>query len=140
MSANFIKIYEIPSVVPILNPGTPPKNQKPPLALTLRIGQDNIVVMTGVPSRTRQTFGKTADGVYDLESLRAFLINLKSSNLDERTVILEPLVNLTYEEIVQIMDTARLIRKTDPSLFKKDEAGLDVRVEELFDNIVFGNI
>jgi biopolymer transport protein ExbD len=140
MSANFIKIYEIPSAVPILNAGTPPRNEKPPLALTLRIGQDSIVVMTGVPSRTRTTIGKTADGTYDLEKLRSYLIDLKTGNMDERTVILEPLINLTYEEIVQIMDTARLIRKTDPALFKKDDAGIDVRVTELFDNIVFGNI
>lgn len=140
MSASFIKIYEIPSLVPILNPGTPPKNETPPLALTLRIGADNIVVMTGVPSRPRHTVGKTADGVYDFENLRNFLIDLKSKNLDERTAILEPLVDITYEELVDVMDAVRILRRTDPTLFKKDEAGLDVRVTELFDNIVFGNI
>jgi biopolymer transport protein ExbD len=140
MSASFIRIYEIPSVVPILNPGEPPRSDRPPLALTLRVGQDSIVIHTGVPSRPRHTIGKTADGRYDLEELRAYLIQLKRDNLEERTAILEPLINITYEELVEIMDAVRIIRRTDPSLYTKDEAGMDVRVNELFDNIVFGNI
>lgn len=140
MSASFIKIYEIPSVVPILNPGEPPRSERAQLALTLRIGQDSIVIQTGVPSRARHTVRKTADGSYDLEELRNFLIDLKKNNLEERTAILEPLVNLTYEELVDIMDAVRTFRRTDPSLFRKDEAGMDIRVTELFDNIVFGNI
>jgi len=140
MSANFIKIYEIPSMVPILNPGEPPKNEKPPLGLTLRISQDRIAVSTGVPSRIRHTVMKNSEGKYDLEDLRAFLINLKQTNLEERTAVLEPIVDLTYEEIVEIMDAVRLLRRTDPALFKKDNAGLDVRIRELFDNIIFGNI
>lgn len=140
MSANFIKIYEIQSDVPIINPGQPPKNDKPPLALTLRILQDQIVVYTGVPSSVRHRVSKNADGLYDLEALRNYLITVKQGNLDERTIILEPLIDITYEEVVNIMDSVRLLRRTDPALFKKSTEGLEEKVNELFDNIVFGNI
>lgn len=140
MSASFIKIYEIQSDVPIINPGQPPKNDKPPLALTLRILQDQIVIYTGVPSRVRHRINKTPDNTYDFEALRTYLITVKQQNLDERTVILEPLIDITYEEVVNIMDSVRLLRRTDPAIFKKTEGGLEQRVNELFDNIVFGNI
>lgn len=139
MSASFIQIYEIQSDVPIINPGEPPKNQEEPLALTLRVLQERLVIYSGVPSQARQSFSKTADGEYDFTALREYLIRLKRSNLDERTIILEPMVNITYEEVVDIMDAVRMLKGTDPEIFKKEE-GLDVRVRELFDNIIFGNI
>lgn len=140
MSANFIKIYEIQSDVPIINPGKPPKDDKPPLALTLRIAQDQIVVYSGVPSRVRQRISKTPENEYDFEGLRNYLISVKQQNLEERTIILEPIIDISYEEIVNIMDAVRLLRKTDPALFKKTEGGLEEKINVLFDNIVFGNI
>ena len=140
MSASFIQIYEIQSDVPIINPGEPPKNQEKPLALTLRVLQDRLVIYTGVPSSARKSFTKTSDGEYDFISLREYLIGLKKRNLDERTIILEPRVNITYEEVIEIMDSVRMLKRTDPAIFQKDGEGLEVKVRELFDNIIFGNI
>ena len=59
--------------------------------------------------------------------------------ISEKDVILEPLVDVTYEEIVNVMDAIRYLKKSDPSLFRK-EGGVDVKVKELFSKIVFGNI
>lgn len=139
MSANFLKIYEIPSDVPILSDAQPPKNQIP-LALTLRINASNIEILTGVPSRVVTRVGKSADGFYDLERLHSVLISLKEKNLKEETAIFEPVVDLTYEDLVKIMDATRELRNTDPALFAKDKDGIDVRLRALFPKIVFGNI
>tara|TARA_R110002049_G_scaffold267551_2_gene443916 strand:+ start:1106 stop:1633 length:528 start_codon:yes stop_codon:yes gene_type:complete len=139
MSANFVKIYEIPSNVPIISDAEPPKNEKP-LALTLRITSSYIQIMTGVPSSTLTRIGKTSDGFYDLEKLHSTLLNLKNRNLKEETVIFEPIVDLTYEEIVKIMDAARELRNTDPALFAKDKDGVEMRLKALFPKIIFGNI
>lgn len=139
MSANFLKIYEIPSDVPILSDAEPPKNQKP-LALTLKINATNIEILTGVPSQVVTRVGKSADGFYDLERLHDVLIDLKSKHLKEETAILEPIVDLSYEDIVKIMDTVRELRNTDPALFAKDKDGVDVRLKALFPRIIFGNI
>jgi hypothetical protein len=38
------------------------------------------------------------------------------------------------------MDEVVLLRKMDEALYKKDNSGVDVRVKELFDDIIFGNI
>lgn len=140
MSANFIKVYEIPSDVPIVSSAPPPKSKEKPLALTLKIYQSSIVLYTGVPSRKIRSFGKTADGKYDLERLHGYLIDLKKRNLNEATVVLEPIVDLAYDDIVQIMDAVRYLRKTDPDIFIKGKDGLDTKVDSLFNKIIFGNI
>lgn len=140
MTSSFVKIYEITSDVPIISTKEPPKNDKPPLALTLAITENGITVYTGVPRKAQRSFGKIEDGQYDLEGLHEFLISVKKRNLDEKTIVFEPLIDLTYEDLVKIMDTARILRKTDEAIFVKDENGNDQKLELLFNNIIFGNI
>jgi biopolymer transport protein ExbD len=139
MSANFIKIFEIPSDVPILS-DSEPKEDKDQLALTLKITEEGLTLYSGIPSKALKSFGKLASGDYPTEDLHLYLVGLKKRHLDESTIILEPIVDLAYEEIVKIMDSVRILRNTDPEIFKKEKNGLDVRVKELFSNIIFGNI
>ncbi|MBT3981115.1 MAG: biopolymer transporter ExbD [Bacteriovoracaceae bacterium] len=139
MSANFIKIFEINSNVPIISSKSPPPAKKP-LALTLQISHTNIVVMTGIPSVVRRSFGKNQDGEYDLESLHSYLVNLKKRYIQEDSVILEPLVNISYEKIVKIMDTVRTLKNTDDALYKVNKSGIEERLKLLFDKIIFGNL
>jgi biopolymer transport protein ExbD len=140
MSAQFVKIFEIGSDVPMVSNEPPPKNQKKPLALTLTINKNSLTLKAGVPSRTLKSFGKSPDGEYDLLSLHDYLVNLKKQNVNENSIIFEPRIDLTYEDIVKIMDSVRMLKKTDDSIFKKDKDGIDVQVQELFQKIVFGNI
>ncbi|ATH06630.1 biopolymer transporter ExbD [Halobacteriovorax marinus] len=140
MSSRFLNINEIPSDVPIVSDRQPPKSNKKPLALTLQILNTRIQILTGVPGYVRKTIGKNAEGDYDLQALRDYLIDLKQKNVDENTVVLEPKVDLSYEDIVKIMDTVRDLKKTDPDIWTKTKDGMDLRVKELFNNIVFGNI
>jgi biopolymer transport protein ExbD len=140
MSASFLRVFEIASVIPTISDQPPPPNQKPPLSLLLKIDGNAIVVFTGIPERQVNSFKSIGQGDYDLEGLHDYLLKLKKSYPSERTVILEPLVDLQYEKIVQIMDAIRMFRKTDESTYVKDKNGLDVKETRLFDNIIFGNI
>lgn len=139
MSANFLKIFEISSDVPIISDRQPPEND-PPLALTLKIYGENIVVYQGLPSRPVKKISKTSSGEYDLEELHSYLIQLKMKHKNEKTIILEPLIDVSYEIIVNIMDSIRMLKKTDPSIWIKGKNGSDIKVPELFNNIIFGNI
>lgn len=138
MSANFIKIFEIESDVPIVS--TPKKENKKPLALTVKIGTRGLSVYTGIPERRQKIFSKTASGEYDYESLHTYLVNLKKRFKHEQSVTLIPVIDLAYEEIVKIMDAVRMLNKTDDAIYKKDKAGVDVKINTLFNKIVFGNI
>lgn len=140
MSAQFVKIYEIGSDVPIISNSEPPKDKKKPLALTVTIQKNGMKVSTGVPARTIKTIGKAQDGNYDLVTLHDFLIGIKKDNINEETIVLEPVIDLTYEEIVKIMDAVRVLKKTDENLFKKDKDGIDIQIKTLFSKIMFGNL
>lgn len=140
MSANFLKVYEIGSDVPIVSDSPPPKSKKKELALTLRVSSRKLTVSTGIPSRVRKSFSRNGEGEYDLEGLHKYLIGLKEKHTTEKTIILEPVVDLKYEEIVKIMDAVRSLKNTDPAIYGKDKDGIDVKINELFSNIVFGNI
>lgn len=140
MSAQFVKIFEINSDVPIVSNSEPPKDKKKPLALTVAITKRGFNLSTGVPSKQVKTIRKTKDGNYDLVALHDYLVKLKKRHLKEETIILEPIADLTYEEIVKIMDEVRLMKKTDDSVFIKDKDGVDVQLKTLFSKIMFGNL
>jgi biopolymer transport protein ExbD len=138
MSANFIKIFEVQSDVPIVS-STPPSNKKP-LALTVKVYNSGLNVYKGVPSRLIKKIPKNSEGEYDFESLHTYMIDLKKTYKTERSVVLEPIVDIEYDIIVKIMDAVRLLRKTDDAIYIKDKDGMDNPAKYLFDKIVFGNI
>lgn len=138
MSASFLQIFEINSDVPMVSSAPPPK--RPPLAFTIKVFSSRVTFYRGVPSRAVTSFSKNAEGEYPYEEIRNYMLNLKKKYPKERTMILEPIVDVNYEVIVKLMDSVRLLKKTDDSIYYKDKDGLDVKVEMLFDNIVFGNI
>ena len=67
-------------------------------------------------------------------------MQLKKQHAKEKTIVLEPKVDLDYEMIVKIMDAIRMLDKTDEEIYIKDKDGIDLRVKELFNKIVFGNL
>lgn len=140
MSASFLKIYEIGSPIPIVSDQEPDKKDKDPLALTMSLETDAIIISTGVPSRQVQTFKRQADGEFNYNALHAYLIDMKKKHLDEDTVIFEPNGDLTYEEIVKVMDAVRVLNKTDDAIFKTNKEGIDEKLKDLFNKIIFSNL
>lgn len=140
MSATFLKIYEVGSDVPIVSDAEPPKDQKDPLALSLKIETNEIVLSRGVPSRAVQSFKRQADGSFNLDELHGVLIDFKKKYISENTIILEPVGDLTYDDIVKIMDSVRKLDKTDEAIYKPNKDGVDERLKELFSKIIFSNL
>jgi biopolymer transport protein ExbD len=140
MSASFLKIYEIGSPIPIVSDQEPPKNEKEPLALTMVIETNEITLSAGVPSRTLQKFKRQSDGQFNYDEIHSVLIGIKKKNLDEDSIIFEPVGDLTYEEIVKIMDAVRVLNKLDEAIFKTNKEGIDEKLKTLFDKIIFSNL
>lgn len=139
MSANFIEFYEIQSNVPIVSNSTPPPKKKP-LALMVQVLPSTIKVFRGVSPRLIKTIGKLPSGEYDLEKLHDLLVGIKQRYRTEKSIMIEPLTNVTYQVLVEIMDAVREFRTTDPAIFIKDKNNMDKRQNELFPDIVFTNI
>jgi biopolymer transport protein ExbD len=140
MSATFLKINEVGSDVPIISDSEPPKNEKDPLALTLVIETNEIILSKGIPSRPVQKFQRQADGLFNYEELHSVLIGIKKEHVKENSIIFEPVGDLTYEEIVKIMDAVRKMNKTDESIYMPNKDGVDEKLKELFSKIVFSNL
>jgi biopolymer transport protein ExbD len=139
LSANFLKVFEIASDVPIVSDAQPPKDKKKPLALTITIYKGSISISTGVPSRVVRSFKKQGEK-YNLEDLHKYLITLKKKHLGEENAIFEPKFDLEYQDLVEIMDAVRTLRKTDEAIYRKTKDGIEEKVQTLFSKIVFGNI
>lgn len=140
MSANFIKINEISSEVPIISNKEPPKTKKKPLALAMDIVNSGFVVKAGIPQRILKRIKKTPAGEYNFVQLHDYLVSIKRNNILEEDIILDPKVDINYDIIIQIMDSVRMLNKTDDTFYKKDQDGLDVPVKSLFSKIIFGNL
>lgn len=139
MSASFLKIYEIGSPIPLVSDQEPPKNKKEPLALTMSVDTNVITLKSGVPSRVMKRFNRQPSGEFDYEELHAYLIDVKKKHMDEDSLMFEPEGDLTYEEIVKIMDSVRMLKRTDEALYKTNKDGIDEKVKNLFDKIIFSN-
>ena len=77
LSAQFIKIFEISSNVPIVSSKEPPKPKKPLLNLTIDIKEKEVVVLTGNPGRTVEKFPIDEEGAFDQEKLHSLMVEIK---------------------------------------------------------------
>jgi biopolymer transport protein ExbD len=139
MSSQFIKIMEIGSDVPIVSEAEPPKN-KNPLALVLKVMPEEIILTKGLNASLVGKYPRLETGDYDLEKLHSNLLELKKTDLNEESIVIEPHQQIGYEDLIKVMDAVRIIEKTDEALFKKGKDGLDERIKNLFHKIIFGNI
>ncbi len=140
MSVNFVKIMEIGSDVPIISDSQPLDDQTPPLMLQLVIKETSLDLTQGVDQQLIGSFPRLSDGSYDLVKLHDRLVEIKQSKSTEESIIFTPEWDITYEELVKVMDTVRLLEKTDQAIFKKMKDGTDVKVETLFSKILFSNL
>lgn len=140
MSASFLKIYEIGSPIPIISDKEQPKDDKEPLALTMVLDTNEIRLSKGVPSQLITKFIRQPDGLFNYEEIHKALIDIKKQNLNEDSIIFEPVGDLTYEEIVKVMDAVRVLNKLDEAIFKPNKDGIDEKIKTLFDKIIFSNL
>lgn len=139
MSTKYIKIFEIQSYVPRYSSNISVKKKKPPLSLVLMATSRGLTLYSGNNAEKLKYFPK--NGLkYAHDALHNFLVLLKLQHTDERSIVFEPRDNVSYEDLISIMDSVRTLRSTDPSIYTKDSAGLEVKVDVLFNDIIFGNI
>lgn len=142
-SGAFLAISVIDTPAPLLADPSEvlEKSKKPPLNLTLRIQKDQIFIEGGFGNLVNRKVVNLPDGHYDLNGVHTSLVEIKGRFPDETKIILMPDKGVSYETIVQIIDSSRNIEKSDPSLFKKNpKTGADEPETKLFPETIFGNI
>ena len=128
MTAQFLKLYEIGSDLPIISDTPPPVNIVEPLNLTLRVDRQYISIHTGKDLSLRAFLENNPDGSYRLTELQGHILQIKNENLSENAVVIEPSSLVVYDDLIKIIDHVRDIR------------GSDGKKTNLFSQIVFGNL
>lgn len=81
------------------------------------------------------------NGQFDVKRVHSELYKIKSQYPDVFRLQLHPKENISYRDLVGLMDTARFASKEDPPLFITDkETQQKVETKLMFPDVVFGNV
>jgi biopolymer transport protein ExbD len=139
LATSLLSVTLIDTPVPVVS-NIPEDSKEKPLQLTLKLSPEKLELSAMRPGVPRQEFPKIDKG-YDLPKLHEALVAIRTQFPLEKTVIFMPTGDIKYDDIVQTMDAVRILAKTDPPFYVKDEkTGVDKPDEYLFPNVVFGNV
>lgn len=138
LATSLLSVTLIDTPVPIVS-NMPDDSKEKPLALTLKISQEELQLSSGFNKIPQQKFPKIDKG-YDLDKLHEALIAVRTQFPKEKNMVFMPQGDIKYDDIVQVMDSVRILLKTDPPFYVTDENGVDKPDLFLFPNVVFGNV
>jgi biopolymer transport protein ExbD len=139
LATSLLAVTLIDTPVPVVSneKEDPPKK---PLALTLKIDQDVLILSSSFNRIQPQKFPKVEKN-YDTAKLHDALLKIRQQFPTETSIVYMPAADVKYDDLVQLMDATRLLSKTDPTLPNvKDKDGVDRVPVFLFPTVVFGNV
>lgn len=112
-----------------------------PLQLTLTIRETEVEIWSPFDVIPSARISNPSIGMPDLRAIHEALLGIKQRFPNESKVVIVPHASTTYDTLVSIMDTSRLITPTDPPIYRRNPAtGNDELVKALFPQIIFGNL
>jgi len=137
LSAQFLDIHEIIAEAPAVATFNEQINKKEPLNLVIEISKGEILVKTGLDAKL---FKKIENGERGLDQLYIAMIDLKSKNIEENSVIIRPKKSLPYTQIVTIMEMVRRVRTEKEEITGTGSKGQIIKSKTLFDKIIFDSV
>lgn len=114
MSAQFVKVHEIGSSVPMVREVKEDKIDKDPLNLVLEIHSDKVIVRKG---KDGVEAGKFNDDQWD--KLRQFLMGLKKSHPKEKVAQIRPQGKVPFDRLIKVIDHAKEEPASKTKLFEE---------------------
>lgn len=140
LATSLLSVTLIDTPVPVVSNMPDDKKDDKPLMLTLKMTPEELSLSSAFRRIPEQKFPKIDKG-YDLDKLHEALVAIRQQFQNEKTIVFMPAAEIKYDEIIQVMDAVRLLAKTDPPFYVKDEKdGVDKPDEYLFPAVVFGNV
>ena len=138
MATSMLSVTLIDTPVPIVS-SAPEDLKEKPLTLTMKIDQDgvrlespfNLIKPVAIP-RTEKS--------YDFPKIHEALVEIKKTYPKELKIIFMPVNNVKYDDLVQLMDSSRLLLNSDPAIFSQSEGQASKAETKLFPEVIFGNI
>ena len=118
------------------------KNKKIPVSLNLKASKKSGFVLTvnnrGRVQRTKLALNK--EGKLDYDGLNAAAAVVKQKHTDVFRIDFEPRSDVSYDEIVQTMDSLRRLPAGQKVAFKDTKSGEKVETDLMFPDVTFANI
>jgi biopolymer transport protein ExbD len=116
----FLNLTMIESPLPIVSPDTNlQKLKERPLQLTLTLNDKDVLLWSPFDLIKQEHVDNKPDGTVDTLKLHEALIAIKQKFPSENNIILVPKPATSYDTIVQVLDTAKNLDKTDPERRRK---------------------
>jgi len=127
----FLLITAVFSRMAVLELNLPGENSEPPkeeLSLQLEIIVRDGRIEVGDRNSGRAAVFASKDGEYDLQGLGDYLQRVKARYPDklDATVLLEP--DISYDALVQVMDTVRVVQQVQDETFVQAELFPDISI------------
>ncbi len=117
----------------------PPKQK--PLQLTLSFDKNTVEIWSAFNLIKATKIPNEKQGEPNFLAIHEALVNIKQQFPYEDRIVLSPFGGASYDVLISLMDTVRILEKTDPPIFAKNkETGMDEPQKMLFPQIVFGNL
>ena len=116
------------------------KLKEKPLQLTLSIRDNESEIWSPFERIQKKVIPNPLPGQPDLKIIHETLLEIKKQFPEETKIILAPNAGTTYDVLIAVMDMTRIIDKTDPPLFHKNDKGVDEQLKLLFPDVIFGNL
>lgn len=130
MASKLFKVYEIPTGV---------AENVEQSHLILKIEERELSLSRG-KDKAFKRIGLLPNGKYNLDSLHSAILEFKKDHPEEETIVLNPVADLNYEDIIAIMDAVRSPKAGDAPIVKKNKDGIKEKVKLLFGQILFSNL
>ncbi len=139
---SFLSIVSIESPAPQASTQTQEQALKEkPLQLTVSINDKEAEVCSPFDKIPSKKIPNPLPGQPDVKALHDTLVAVKQKFPLETKVVFAPSTAITYDVLVAVMDSMRMMDPTDPPIFVKNAAtGNDEPVKVLFPNVVYGNL
>jgi biopolymer transport protein TolR len=138
----FLSLNMIESPLPAQSESKEQKADEPTLQLTVSVNEGEVMVWSPF-NRIKSVTIPNLDGGkgrVNAVQLHDELVRIKREFPKENHLVVMPKANVSYETLVEVMDAARNVEKTDGVISVPNASGVPEQVDILFKNVVFGNI
>ena len=143
LSTTYVSLVGLDAKVPIAVPASSVKANTEPkfkLELNIKAGGSEIVAM-GASEASGRHFVPNIGGKADLKQIHAQLVRVKNKRPKEFSIHFRSDIEMPYEDLVGLMDTARNLIPEDKVASVTDERnGKTVKMDVLFPDFIIANL
>jgi biopolymer transport protein ExbD len=141
-TTSFLAIVSIESPLPVSSPSEVQEQLKEkPLQLTLSVREKDVEIWSPFKKIDPKAVANNKEGKIDIKAVHDALVDVKKKFPLESNAVIIPLKGTSYDDLIALMDTVRLVEPGDiPIYLKNEKTGLEEPLKKLFPKVVFADL